>query len=62
VHWSSFPLLSSVIPRGLDLDVSLFERLVNQQGFPVATLEQQRRMLPLISRQVLRGRHCAAVE
>lgn len=36
--------------RGLDLDVSMFERLVTQQGFPVAALVQQRRMRPQISR------------
>lgn len=36
--------------RGLDLDMSLFERLVTQQGFPVATLAQQRRMRPDFSR------------
>lgn len=34
--------------QGYDLDRSLFERLV-RQGFPVATLEQQRRMRPCIS-------------
>ncbi|KXZ53505.1 hypothetical protein GPECTOR_7g955 [Gonium pectorale] len=38
--------------RGLDLDVSLFERLVRQNGFPVATLEEQRRMRPPISRLI----------
>ncbi len=33
------------------MDRSLFERLV-RQGFPVATLEQQRRMRPSISRLI----------
>lgn len=37
--------------QGYDLDRSLFERLV-RQGFPVATLEQQRRMRPSISRLI----------
>lgn len=36
--------------RGLDLDISMFERLVTQQGFPIATLQQQRRMRPQFSR------------
>lgn len=37
--------------QGYDLDRSLFERLV-RQGFRVATLEQQRRMRPSISRLI----------
>lgn len=37
--------------QGYDLDRSLFERLV-RQGFPVATLKQQRRMRPSISRLI----------
>lgn len=35
--------------QGYNMDVSLFERLV-VQGFPVATLEVQRRMRPTIAR------------
>ncbi|KAK9808579.1 hypothetical protein WJX72_000022 [[Myrmecia] bisecta] len=38
--------------RGYNLDVSLFERLAQQSGFPVATLQQQRRMRPAISRLI----------
>ena len=34
--------------RGYNLDTSFFERLVNQ-GHPVVTLQQQRRMRPTIS-------------
>ncbi|KAL0023606.1 hypothetical protein WJX77_006297 [Trebouxia sp. C0004] len=37
--------------QGYNLDLSLFERLV-RQGFPVATLEQQRRMRPSVSRLI----------
>lgn len=37
--------------KGYDLDRSLFERLV-RDGFPVVTLEQQRRMRPFISRLI----------
>lgn len=44
--------LQAASGRGLDLDVSLFERLVRQEGLPVATLEEQRRMRPGISRLI----------
>ena len=35
--------------RNINLDLSLFERLVRQQDFPLATLEEQHRMRPEIS-------------
>lgn len=37
---------------GLNYDLSMFERLVHQQSFPVATLAEQRRMRPSISRLI----------
>jgi superfamily I DNA and/or RNA helicase len=42
--------LQAVSGRRLDLDVSLFERLAKQPGFPCRTLQVQRRMNPQISR------------
>ncbi|KAG2490737.1 hypothetical protein HYH03_010892 [Edaphochlamys debaryana] len=44
--------LQAVSGSGLDLDVSLFERLVARGGFPVAALAEQRRMRPQISRLI----------
>jgi superfamily I DNA and/or RNA helicase len=37
---------------GLNYDLSMFERLVRQLSFPVATLSEQRRMRPSISRLI----------
>jgi superfamily I DNA and/or RNA helicase len=42
--------LSRASRGNLDLDVSLFERLVEETAYPVATLTMQRRMRPEISR------------
>lgn len=36
--------------KGLNLDISLFERLVSQGHVPVNTLETQRRMRPAFSK------------
>eukprot|EP00878_Enallax_costatus_P024998 GHUV01026715.1.p1 GENE.GHUV01026715.1~~GHUV01026715.1.p1 ORF type:complete len:430 (+),score=88.69 GHUV01026715.1:146-1435(+) len=44
--------LEAASGKGYDLDVSLFERLARTPGFPVVTLEQQRRMRPDISRLI----------
>ncbi len=38
--------------RGYNLDLSLFERLVEQSDFPVVTLQQQHRMRPEISQLI----------
>ena len=48
LHSHHFVLLQTESGKGYDLDRSLFERLV-KGGWPVATLEQQRRMRPSIS-------------
>eukprot|EP00798_Chlamydomonas_sp_ICE-L_P006218 gene6218-2834_t len=45
--------LQAMSNRGFDLDLSMFERLVTQSGFPVASLVQQRRMRPQISQRTL---------
>ena len=42
------PVLQSESGQGYNLDCSLFERLV-KEGFPVATLAEQRRMRPSIA-------------
>jgi SpoVK/Ycf46/Vps4 family AAA+-type ATPase len=44
---------------GVDFDVSLFERLANQEGFPVHTLSIQHRMRPEISELIRRSTYLA---
>ncbi|GAB4814482.1 hypothetical protein N2152v2_001528 [Parachlorella kessleri] len=44
--------LSMDSDRGYNLDLSLFERLVEQSDFPVVTLQQQHRMRPEISQLI----------
>jgi superfamily I DNA and/or RNA helicase len=46
--------LSMASGKGYNLDLSLFERLVEQRDFPVVTLEEQHRMRPEIS-ALIRG-------